>query len=126
MADLDAALLALAVDDYSDEQTMKTTVPEIRHDSPLSSGGSPSHLNNGASSSSAPAHPTATPKKPTTTKAKTSTKKKVKRGKKDDSEEEGEAYVCHNPSSTLPRDSIGLLAAARSILHSARRTNLPR
>lgn len=85
MADLDAELLALA-GDSSDEEVPQTTVPEIRHDSPPSSGGSPSHLNN-----SAPALPhSRTTKKPTPMKAKTSTKK-VKRGKKDDSEEEGEA-----------------------------------
>ena len=92
MADLDAELLALAGgDDSSDEEQLeqptKPTEAVNKAESPTPSADD-SDLAVAASSS---AKPGVTPKKITNTNSKATTKKTMKKGKKDESEEEGEA-----------------------------------
>ncbi|KAL9122067.1 MAG: hypothetical protein Q9187_001381 [Circinaria calcarea] len=84
MADLDAELLALAGGDSSDEEDTQPTVIATKVETPGSSAGSPDHGTNAASNSKS----NVTPKK--ATKPKTGAQKNTK-GRKDDSEEEGEA-----------------------------------
>ena len=85
MADLDAELLALAGDDSSDEESPKPISSTTKIESPQSSAGSPIENANGI-----PANKTVlAPKK--SSKPKAGAKKSTKRGKPDESEEEGEA-----------------------------------
>ena len=85
MADLDAELLALAGGDSSDEEDTKPTTDATNGESISSPTKSPVHNTTKALTTKV----TATPKK--TNKMKAGTKKPTKKGKRDDSEEEGEA-----------------------------------
>ncbi|MCJ1475150.1 hypothetical protein MMC13_003810 [Lambiella insularis] len=98
MADLDAELLALAGGDSSDDEETKPTVNTTKDESPPSSAGT--SVNNATIASTSKT--VATPNK--LTKTKSGTKKGTKMGKRDESEEEGEASSA-SPGSPNSLDS---------------------
>ena len=85
MADLDAELLALAGGDSSDEEDTKPTTTNTKLESPSSSPGSSDRGINGSSANKS----SVAQKK--TFKSRAGARKSVKKSRKDDSEEEGEA-----------------------------------
>ena len=85
MADLDAELLALAGGDSSDEEDTKPTIDTTKEGSISPPTESPIHNTTKASTTKV----VVTPKK--TNKMKAGARKRTKKGKRDDSEEEGEA-----------------------------------
>ena len=99
MADLDAELLALAGgNDSSDEEQLEHTKPAEstkKVESPSSSVGD---LDQAVEASSS-AKPGVVQKKASSSTPKAAMKKTAKKGKKDESEEEGEAWVINIPSS---------------------------
>ena len=88
MADLDAELLALAGGDSSDEESTKQTITTTtKNESPASSDRSPTGNVNGATMGKLGV----AQKKSAASKTRVGTKKTTKKGRRDDSEEEGEA-----------------------------------
>ena len=87
MADLDAELLALAGGDSSDDESTKPTTTTTKNESPASSARSPTGNSNGATMGKLGV----AQKVSTVTKARVGAKKTTKKGRRDDSEEEGEA-----------------------------------
>lgn len=87
MADLDAELLALAGGDSSDDGSTKPTTSTTKNESPASSDLSPT----GNSNSATMGKLGVAQKKSAVTKARLGPKKTTKKGRRDDSEEEGEA-----------------------------------
>lgn len=92
MADLDAELLALAGGDSSDDESTKPTTTATKNESPASSARSPTGISNGSTMGKLLG---VAQKKSSVTKARLGAKKTTKKGRRDDSEEEGEAYVLH-------------------------------
>lgn len=90
MADLDAELLALAGGDSSDDESTKLPTTTTKNESPASSARSPIGNFNGSTMSKLGG---VAQKKSAVTKARLDAKKTTKKGRPDDSEEEGEAYV---------------------------------
>ncbi|MCJ1300234.1 hypothetical protein MMC08_003029 [Hypocenomyce scalaris] len=87
MADLDAELLALAGGDSSDEESTKPTTTTTKNESPASSARSPTVNLNGATMGKLGM----AQKKSAASKARVGTKKPTKKGRRDESQEEGEA-----------------------------------